>query len=358
MFTLSYPPNKYNSDLLSEENVKKYVLPKYSLEKAQVTRVKFKDTDKQRAVYKVEYLGKNYCLKKVYFSTEELLFVYSSVEWLYRHGINVPRILPTNNRGRFVKYNNMLFILTPWIEGIKCNFDTKEHILSSIANLAYIHNIGKNLTLIEGSTIRKDFQILNKSQYKHFEQLLSCSNLAFKYNDRFSKTFLQHYDINLLLAQFSVQISSSINYKNLSSSLCHLDYVNKNIIFDENNKLWVIDFDKCAMDYCTHDISYLLRRLLRRDHTNWDFSLAKTCLQSYEKIHPLNLDEYKYILSYVCFPQKFWKISKDYYNNIKKCNHKSFLYLLKKATARDLQHLHFIVNFGRYIEEKFNTKIT
>jgi len=355
---VSYPPNKYNSDLLSEESVKKYVLPKYNLEKAQITRVKFKDTDKQRAVYKVEYLGENYCLKKVYFSTQELLFVYSSVEWLYRHGINVPRVLSTNSKSRFVEYNNMLFILTPWIEGIKCNFDIKEHISSSIVNLACIHSRGEKFIPIEGSIIRKDFQNLYKSLNKHFEQLLSCSNLAFKYNDKFSKTFLQHSDINLLLAQVSVRISSSINCKNLSSSLCHLDYVNKNIIFDENDKLWVIDFDKCCMDYCTHDISYFLRRLLRRNNTNWDFNLTKDCLQSYEKIHPLNLDEYKYILSYVCFPQKFWKISKDYYNNIKKCNHKSFLYLLKKATDKDLQHLKFITCFGKYIEEKFNTKIT
>lgn len=354
---MPYPPKEYNLDLLSEENVKKYVLPKYNLQQAQVTRVKFKDTDKQRAVYKVEYLGKNYCLKKVYFSIQELLFVYSSVEWLYRYGINVPRILSTNDNGRFVEYNNMLFILTPWVEGIKCNFDTREHILSSIVNLAHIHNIGKKFTPIEGSIVRKDFLNLNKSLNKHFEQLLSCSNLAFKYNDKFSFTFLQHSDINLLLAQISVQVSSSINYKNLSSSLCHLDYVNKNIIFDENNKLWVIDFDKCCMDYCTHDISYFLRRLLKREHTNWDLKLAKSCLQSYEKIHPLNLDEYKYILSYLCFPQKFWKISKDYYNNIKKCNHKSFLYLLKKTTDRDEQHLNFIICLGRYIEEKFNTKI-
>lgn len=355
---MPYPAKEYNLDLLSEENVKKYVLPKYNLQQAQVTRVKFKDTDKQRAVYKVEYLGKNYCLKKVYFSTGELLFVYSAIEWLYRHNINVPRILSTNERGRFVEYNNMLFILTPWIEGIKCNYDIEEHILSSIVNLAHMHNVGRGFTPIQGSIIRKDFQNLSTSMNKHLNQLLLCSNLAYKYDDNFSKTFLQHFDTNLLLAQISAHVSSSINYRNLNSSLCHLDYVNKNIIFDEKNELWVIDFDKCCMDYSAHDISYFLRRLLKRDKTNWDLVLTKNCLESYEKIHPLNLDEYKYILSYVCFPQKFWKISRDYYNNIKKCNHNSFLYLLKKATEKDLQHLNFIIYFGKYIEEKFHTKIT
>lgn len=355
---MPYPAKEYKLDLLSEENVKTYVLPKYNLQDAQVTRVKFKDTDKQRAVYKVEYLGKSYCLKKVYFLKEELLFVYSAVEWLYRHNINVPRILSTNEKSKFVEYNNMLFILTPWIVGIKCNYDIKEHTIYSMINLARMHNAAKKFTPIEGSYVRKDFENISLSITKHFEQLLSCSNLAFKYGDKFSKLFLQHFETNLLLAEISVQVSTSICYNNLSSSLCHLDYVNKNIIFDENNELWVIDFDKCCIDYTTHDISYFLRRLLKRDNTNWDLDLTINCLESYDKIRPLNLDEYKYILSYVSFPQKFWKISRDYFNNIKKCNHNSFLYLLKKATERDIYHLNFVIQFGKYIERKFNTTIT
>jgi CotS family spore coat protein len=358
VFAVPYLAKEYSLDLLSEENVKKYVLPKYSLQQAQVTRVKFKNTAKQRAVYKIDYLGRSYCLKKVYFLREELLFVYSAVEWLYRYNINVPRILSTNDNGKFVEFDNMLFILTPWIEGTKCDYDVKEHILLSVRNLAYMHSIGKKFTPICGSTMRADFQNLSYSISKHFDHLLSCSNLAFKYGDKFSKTFLQQFENNLLLAQISMQVSLSVDYDNLSSTLCHLDYVNKNIIFTDDKKLWVIDFDKCCMDYTTHDISYFLRRLLRRDNTNWDLILTTECLELYEKIHPLNLDEYKYILSYLSFPQKFWKISRDYYNNIKKCNHNAFLLLLRKSTEKDLYHLNFIVQFGKYIEEKFNTKIT
>ncbi len=79
---------------------------------------------------------------------------------------------------------------------------------------------------------------------------------------------------------------------------------------------------------------------------------------SYEKLRPLNLDEYKYVLAYLSFPQKFWKITRDYYNNIKKCNHNSFLYLLKKAVAHDKAHLDFAIQLGKFVENKFDTKIT
>ncbi|MFL0195831.1 CotS family spore coat protein [Clostridium sp. WILCCON 0269] len=342
-------------DLLSEENVKKHVLPQYHMGNANITRIKFKDTNKQRAVYKISHLNKNYCLKKVYFDEENLLFVYSAIEWLFRNNINVPRILPTIHNGRFVKYNNMLFILTPWINGVKCNYDDNSHLSNATLNLAKMHSATKTFIPIEKSHKRVNFQNIYISFEKHFKQLLNCSNLSFRHQDKFSKLFLKHFEINSALAQISLKISSTINYNNLSTSLCHLDYVNKNIIFDNDNKIWVIDFDKCSIDYCSHDLSYFLRRFLKRSNINWNFNTAIECLSLYEKEFNLTLDDYKYIISYLSFPQKFWKISRDYYNNISKCNMSSFFYLLRKASNNNIEQLEFVVGLGKYAEKKFNT---
>ena len=88
-------------NIISIENIKKYILPAYSLYNADITMVKFKDTDKQRAVFKVTLNNKSYCLKKVYYDEENLLFVYSAMEWLYRNGVNVPKLLPTKDNNRF-----------------------------------------------------------------------------------------------------------------------------------------------------------------------------------------------------------------------------------------------------------------
>lgn len=344
-------------DLLSEENVKEHVLPKYNMANADITRIKFKDTNKQRAVYKISYLNKNYCLKKVYFDEGNLLFVYSAIEWLFRNNINVPRILPTIDKKRFVKYNNMLFILTPWIDGIKCNYDNSSHLFSTTLNLAKMHNRSKNFIPIDKSYKRTNFQNIYTSFEKHFRQLLNCSNLSFRYQDKFSKLFLKNFEVNSTLAEIALTVSSTINYNNLTTSLCHLDYVNKNIIFDNNNKIWVIDFDKCSIDYCSHDLSYFLRRFLKRNNINWNLNTAIKCLSLYEKVSSLTLDDYKYIISYLSFPQKFWKISRDYYNNITKCNISSFFYLLKKASNNTINQLEFTIGLGKYTEKKFNTTI-
>lgn len=354
---MPYEAKSYKINLLSEENVKRNVLPHYGLEHADITQVKFKDTDKQRAVYKVTSPNGNYCLKKVYFSVEDLLFVYSSVEWLYRSGIKVPRILPTTGKGRFVNYEDMLFILTPWVEGEKCSYDNIQNVLDSCINMAKIHNCTENFKPIQGSSQRKGLEDLYSSTFKHFQQLLICSNQAFKYGDKFSKLFLQYFDTNLILAKTSIDIATAINSNNLAKCLCHLDYVNKNIIFDNSGCIWTIDFDKCKIDYRVHDISYFLRRLLKRDNTKWNLELTLSCFKRYEEINPLTLDEYKSIIVYLAFPQKFWKISRDYYNNISKCNKNSFITLLSKTCTKADYQMQFIDGIIKYVEDKFNTSL-
>ena len=81
--------------IIDINNIKQNILPKFFLDNAQITMVKFKDTSKQRAVFKVTLNQKNYCLKKVYYDESNLLFVYSAMEWLYRNNIKVPKLLPS-----------------------------------------------------------------------------------------------------------------------------------------------------------------------------------------------------------------------------------------------------------------------
>lgn len=350
--------NASDLQLLSEENVRLNVLKHYNLENSIVTQIKFKNTDKQRAVYKVSHGSKNYCLKKVYFPEEELLFVYSAIEWMHRYNIKVPRILPTLESNRFVNYENMLFILTPWIEGCKCDYDNPIHVTRSTENLSLMHHHSSKFFPILGSDNREKFDNVYDTTEKRFNQLLECSNLAFKYKDKFSKYFLSHFDANLNTAKNILTLSCTINHNNLQKNLCHLDYVNKNIILDNNNNVWVIDFDKCRIDYRVHDIGYFMRRYLRRDNTSWDVKKAIECIEIYEGINPLNLDEHKYILCYIGFPQKFWKISRDYYRNIKRCNKNSFFKVLTSSIEKEKEQDDFVIDFLKYIEDKFNIKLS
>lgn len=332
--------NKFNNPFFSPSTVAKNILPYYNLPNCKIKMIKYKNTDKERVVYKVISEDTSYCLKKIYYSKDELLFIYSVLEWLYKRNINVPKLIPTINNGRFVQYNKMIFILTPWINGIKCDFDNVEHVLTSSIELAKMHKRSKNFVPPKKSVIRKalrDYYILT---LKHFEDLLQISGFASTQTDIFSKKFLSCFNYNLELAEISLNLSSTIKNSDLSVSLCHGDFVNKNIIFTPDNNLYMIDFDKCCIDYIAHDISYFLRRLLKRENTKWNIDLGLAFLKRYNYVNPLSTSDLKYIISYLAFPQKYYKTSKDYYK--KKLNKNDAIKLLSKLNRNSIIQLEFI----------------
>jgi hypothetical protein len=66
-----------------------------------------------------------------------------------------------------------------------------------------------------------------------------------------------------------------------------------------------------------------MRRILKRENTNWDSDLAYL-FKGLTTVRPLSSSDLKYRVSYICFPLKYWKISRNYYRNIKRCNKASF----------------------------------
>ncbi|MBE6054418.1 MAG: CotS family spore coat protein [Clostridium sartagoforme] len=343
-------------ELIPIDELKNKILIHYNLEDSSIINVKFKNTDKQRAVYKINLNNQQFCLKKVYYNEENLLYVYSAMEWCFRNDINVPKLLPTITGSRYVKYKNMLFILTPWLDGEKCNFDDINHVLLSAKTLGKLHKSSKSFSPIEGSANREGFENYSESISKHFNQLLLSINNAHKYNDRFSKLFLDNIDENLELAKLSFEVSSSIDLDNLSRSLCHGDYVNKNILINDNSAS-LIDFDKCKMDFSARDISYFLRRLLKRENTNWQINLTIKVLDSYITENELTDSDFKFILAYIAFPQKFWKLSRDYYKNIKRCNKNSFISLMEKSLNKSKNQLDFTYELINTFRRYYNMKI-
>ena len=325
-------------------NIMKFVLPYYNLQDSVITIVKSKDTDKQRVVFKISSPDTSFCLKKVYYSVSELLFVYSALEWLYRNNVNVPKIIPTIKNGRYVEYNKGFFILTPWIEGERCDFHNETHVIKCAMSLAKLHNTTKNFIPIDGCSMKENYNDLYKYTLKHLEQLVELNIYASEKNDTFSKIFLEFYQKNLYLAEEALKISAKINNKNLSISLCHGDYVNKNIIFDNRNIPWTIDFDKCKKGYSAYDIGYFLRRYLRRDSILFNKTLAYNFLKEYNKINKLTPSDLQFIVSYIAFPQKFFKISKVYLKNTDNSISKDILLSNLKKSSKNIDYQINLVN--------------
>lgn len=350
---------EYSVMPLSIENLNeselRLILDFYPYEILNIENIKIKNEDKPRAVYKIYTSDGIKCLKKVYHNEASLLFIYSVIEWLYYNKINCPRFLPTKKGNRYVKYKDNLFVLMNWIEGRKCDYDKIDDVKEAAKNLAKIHEKTKNFRPINGSKIIFSDKNVYESYSKHFYQLLNSSNRAFYYKDKFSKLFLEHSDYYIESAKQSLFMLSQIDFSSnkLLESICHYDYVNKNIIFTQDNEIYVIDFDKCKIDYSINDLYIFIKRILKRKNTCWNFEVFKEVIESYEEIKQISNTEFELLISQLIFPQKFWKISYDYYKNINVCNKKSFYNILKAIVSQKKNHQIFTEQIINYYKQKY-----
>lgn len=342
------------------DEIRTLILSNYPYDVYEIIPIKFKDTDKQRAVYRFESSDGPKCLKKVYYDKNNLLFVYSIIEWFYQQGIRVPKLLPTKSGGRFVKYKNDFFIVTEWIEGRRCDYDCDDDIAKAAENLGKMHRLSYGFYPIQGSALRKEDSSWYKTFNRRFVQLLEFNNKAFKSRDKFSMAFLDSFEYFHKRAKHSIEILDSIDEDeliypvNIHNTICHLDYVNKNLIFTDQGSLYVIDFDKSKIDIPVHDIGTFLKRILKRKATSWDYNVLLLTIENYENERVLSMTELLALFAYLEFPQKYWKISRDYFNDRKDFSRRTYLTMLEKTCSQMYDHDDFCNRFQTYLEKRSN----
>lgn len=312
----------------SMNNIKN-ILSLYGLNDAKISLIKYKSSEKERAVYKIKSTAHSYCLKQIYYSEEELLFVYSALEWLNSYNLNVTRFLKNSDSGRYINYDGVLYILTDWIDGVKCDSNIESHLSYAIKEIAKFHLCSKDFLPIDKSLNRCRFTDLYISTLKHIERLFEYKNKATKKNDVFSKIFLNDFEQSIKLSEISLKISALIKPKLLSKSLCHGDFVTRNILIKDTD-VWFIDFDNCKYSYSAYDISYFLRRILGRRNFDLNVNNIISLLCDYNSVSLLGKDDLMYIVSYIIFPQKLFKISKHYYYDKKKISKKQCIDSIKR----------------------------
>ena len=102
------------------------------------------------------------------------------------------------------------------------------------------------------------------------------------------------------------------------------------------------------------DLSYFLRRLLKRGETKWDFEIAKNIILNYNKANPLTQDDVKYLMVYLSFPQKYWRTSRDYYSSISKCNKSASKKMLLDTVLKTSYQAELVEKMKDFFLEEFN----
>lgn len=346
LISLSNTINKKDYDKLLD------VLKEYNITPASIERI--------RSAYKVVCADRCYCLKKINHGDKKALKGLLLVEYLKSHNFNnVVNYIPTINGSDSVKTKTSIYYLMDWVEGRECDFDNEEELKNAVKLLGEFH---KSSTGFNPDKLRIDSNIKNWPGYIEFEvkEMLHFKGYIERKKIKTQFDFDYYYAVDAFLPymNLALELLTTSDYISTSSSakeqhtICHDSFYYQNILIDSNNQMYLIDLDSVVYDIHVYDLAKFIRRILYKKQYSWNFEFAKTMIEIYSEINPLNKEDYKILLAFLIIQHKFWKLGRKRYRKGKKWSEDKYVHKLRKLMRyRELQS-EFIEKFKQYYDIK------
>ena len=236
------------------------------------------------------------------------------------------------------------FVMRDWYMGEECDAKDAGHVLTAVRALARLHN---SLTGMELTEEEKAFCLQPK-----VTELLERRNRelrrvrtyirAKKQKSSFEQKFLSQFTMLYAQAERATGLLDAEEYEACytaateAGTMLHGNFTHHSVILCEDT-VAVTGFQKAVTGIQVHDFYLLFRKILEK----WDWApeLGEKMLAEYESIRPLPKEEKRLLLVLLSYPEKFWKIANQYYNNrkswIPEKNMQKLIQTMEQAEKKD-----------------------
>ena len=262
------------------------------------------------------------CLKRNNYGPQKLLFVCGAKQHLIKNGFkNVDDYYLNIDGEPYALVNEDLYTLSKWLGGRECDFHNIVEVRTAAETLAKLHEASKGYEPPENSKLKSDLGRWNHLMEKRIKSFDKMRDMIRKKNQKseFDLIYLKSMEFFKEMGKKALTTLNESDYYNLCAiaeqekSFCHHDYTYHNIILNDNEDVYVIDFDFCKREVRTFDISNFMIKVLKR--VDWDINFAKAIIETYNSVSPLSNEEYKVLFAYLQFPQRYWRLANRYYYN-------------------------------------------
>ena len=109
----------------------------------------------------------------------------------------------------------------------------------------------------------------------------------------------------------------------------------------------VVHFENLLYQESVGDLANFIRKMMEKN--NWNAGLGMDLIRGYDRVRKLSPEELKYLYVYLAYPEKFWKISNQYYNRRKSWISPKMLEKLEKIPEQNQERQNFLQYFSRYL---------
>jgi CotS family spore coat protein len=247
------------------------------------------------------------------------------------------------------------YVMKDWYDGREIDVKNRNEILLAVKVLALLHS---KMVFEEGEVAPNHrYEDLAVEFEKHNQELKKVRSFI---RDKNKKT---DYEICLMHVFELFRDDGKLASKRLESSnyaflkqkaierktVCHGDFNQHNLLLTKGLP-FVPNFDKCRVGVQIGDLYNFMRKILEKN--NWDESLGRAMLQTYDEICEISDDEMENLLIRFMYPEKFWKIVNYYYNSNKAWTPVKNIEKLEMLAAQNKIKWNFLkALFGTYMEE-------
>lgn len=261
----------------------------------------------------------NKILKKIDYSVEEVQFIYEATEYIKRKLNRVSNFDKTIDGQIFCEFKGGIYCIMPLVTGRECEFTNPVDLSIVASGLGELHSASEGFRFPElNKYVCGKLIDTFKRRYEEMLFFKSIAKLHVNKNE-FDDLFLKNADEYMEEMQKSIRIIEKSSYYKLCSeedkiALCHHDLAHHNIII-KDNEAFFIDFDLAVVDLKVHDLCNLINKVMKSN--NYDIDKAEILLNNYCRTNTLDKRERDVLYGYLCFPDEFYTICRDYYTRRK-----------------------------------------
>ena len=265
------------------------------------------------------------CMSSCSYSEGKVRFEQKVKELAKSRGFAATDLYVMNREQNFLvqgPYNEQ-FIMKDWFFGEECNAKCREHVLLATETLAKLHNC---MTGLELSAEEKEFcrqpmatELLEKRN-KELRRVRTYIRSK-KQKNIFEQNFLSQFDVQFAQAEQAAELLDEKKYTEYYNNaveeghMLHGNFTHHSVLLLPKDEMAVTGFDKAMTGIRIQDFYSLFRKMMEK--WEWDISLGESMLAAYNRIRPIPDEEKKLLYVLLLYPEKFWKVANQYYNNRK-----------------------------------------
>lgn len=265
------------------------------------------------------------CLGSCGYSEGKVKFEQRVKQYAADHGFNkVDLYVPNREQGFLVQgpYNEQ-FVMRSWFSGEECNAKSREHVLKSAETLAKLHNCLEGFELTEAEKefcLQPKLTELFERRNKELRRVRTYIRSK-KQKSVFEQNFLSQFDTQYAQAEQAAKLLKETEYEQYynsrvkSGSMLHGNYTHHSVLLLPGGEMAVTGFDKAVAGIQIQDFYQLFRKMMEK--WEWDSSLGESMLTAYNGIRQIPEEERRLLKLMLSYPEKFWKVANQYYNNRK-----------------------------------------